>query len=206
MAYRKTEFVENKQKATRERIVRTARALVELGGWKNCSLNAVAAEAGVSVGSVYTHFGKITDLYIDVFEAIAGEEVAILAKIVASSGSASERFLRAVDTFARRALRGRIKAYAVIAEPVAAEVDNVRQKAHAWFIDEFEKIIACGVETGEFRPQNPRISAACVLGLLAETLVIPLSPDAAPLADSGAQLRAEILDFCRRAVGVSSIA
>ena len=206
MAYRKTEFVENKQKATRERIVRTARALVELGGWKNCSLNAVAAEAGVSVGSVYTHFGKITDLYIDVFGAIAAEEVAILAKIVASSGSASERFLQAVDTFARRALQGRIKAYAVIAEPVAAEVDDVRQKAHAWFIDEFEKIIAHGVETDEFRPQNPRISAACVLGLLAETLVIPLSPDAAPLADNGAQLRAEILDFCRRAVGVSSIA
>lgn len=204
MAYRKTEFVENKRKTTRARILQTARALVELGGWRNCTLNKVAADAGVAVGSVYMHFGKITDLYIEVFETIAAEEVALIAEIAEAEGSAAARFAHAFDTFARRALQGRVKAYAVMGEPVAAEVDEVRQKTHAWFINEFEKIIASGTESGEFRPQNPRVSAACVLGLLVETLIIPLSSDAARLADNGVQLRTELLNFARHAVGISS--
>lgn len=204
MAYRKTEFVENKRKATRAKILQTARTLVEQGGWANCSLTKVAADSGVAVGSVYTHFGKITDLYIEVFETIATEEVAVIAAIAASEGTATERFEQAVDTFARRALKGPVKSYAVMGEPVAAEVGLFRQKTHAWFIDKFEKIIASGTETGALRPQNPRISAACVLGLLIETLVIPLSSETGRLADSGTQLRREILEFSRHAVGMSS--
>ncbi|MFC3616475.1 TetR/AcrR family transcriptional regulator [Lutimaribacter marinistellae] len=156
--------------------MRTARGLVEQGGWTNCTLNKAAAGTGVAVGSVYTHFGKITDLYVEVFNDIAKEEIAVIAAIAEGEGTEEHRFSSAVDTFARRALQGPIKAYAVIAEPVAAEVDEVRQKTHALFIDEFERIIAGGLQNGAFRPEKARISAACVLGLLVDALVFQWFP------------------------------
>ena len=204
LAYRKTEFVENKRAQKRERIVSAARGLVEAGGWSNCILTRVAEQAGVSTGSLYSYFNKITDLYIEVFDVIAKEELAIISEIADQSAPASIRFERAVDTFAHRALKGPVRAYAVMGEPVALEVDQVRQQGHALFIAEFEKIIADGVAAGELRPQNPRISAACVLGLLIETLVIPLSNDAPPLANQTQEIRAEILNFSRFAVGMKN--
>ena len=201
MAYRKTEFVKNKRKESRERIVRAARDLVESGGWGNCSLTKVAAASGVATGSVYTHFGKITELYIEVFLAIADEEVAVIADIATSDAPPCERFEAAIVTFARRALRGRVKAYAVIAEPVAAEVDAVRQKHRARFVEQFERIIGDGVSSGDFRTQAPKVAATCVLGALAETLVKPISTQGEKDTSCDAQLQDEILSFCLHAIG-----
>lgn len=201
MAYRKTTFVENKRKATRDRITRAARKLVNSGGWSNCSLNKVSKGAEVSAGSIYTHFGKITDLYTEVFLHIADEEVAVIASIAIADTPALDRFIAAVNTFSGRALKGRAKAYAVIAEPVAPEVDATRQRYHAKFIEQYESIIASGVEAGVFRRQNSRVSASCVFGALVETLVMPLSPEDTFPTDSDQRIQEDILLFCLNAVG-----
>lgn len=201
MAYRKTEFVENKRIKTRERIVRAARDLVEAGGWSNCSLTKVARMSGVASGSVYTHFGKITDLYIEVFLAIADEEAAVISDIASSDATPVERFERAIMTFARRALRGRVKAYAVIAEPVAEEVDVIRQKHRVRFVEHLQRIIVDGVSSGDFRLQNPKVAATCVMGALAETLVRPISTPAEPDGTDDKLLQEQILSFCLYAVG-----
>lgn len=201
MAYRKTNFVENKRKETRQRIVRAARALVESGGWDNCSLTKVARVSGVATGSVYTHFRKISELYVEVFLAIADEEVSVIAEIAASDASPCERFEATIITFARRALRGRVKAFAVIAQPVAAEVDAVRQKHRVRFVEQFERIIEDGISTGDFRAQNPRVAATCVLGALAETLVKPISAHGEEDTSCDALLQDEILSFCLHAIG-----
>ncbi|MEM9725133.1 MAG: TetR/AcrR family transcriptional regulator [Pseudomonadota bacterium] len=201
MAYRKTEFVERKRLETRARIVEAAVGQVTRGGWRACVLKSIAREAGVSTGAIYTHFERVTDLYIEAFSTIAEQELAVIGSIVDGSGAPPVRLAAAVETFMARALRGPARAYAVIEEPVAPEVDRVRQLFRRRFVLLFEKIIRDGVALRVFPPQNAEVSAACALGAMAEALIPPLASGRRQSAESVEQLRADVLAFCRRAVG-----
>lgn len=201
MAYRKTEFVERKRLETRARIVEAAVAQVTRGGWRACVLKAIAQEAGVSTGSIYTHFERVADLYIEAFNTIAEQELAIIAGIADGSEAAPARLAAAVETFMARALKGAARAYAVIEEPVAPEVDQARQNFRRRFVLQFEKIIRDGVVTRAFPKQNAEVSAACALGAMAEALIPSLSSGRRQHAESVDQLCADVLAFCRRAVG-----
>ncbi len=204
MAYRKTEFVERKRLATRARIIDAATELVRTGGWKACQLKTVAAAAGVSTGSVYTHFDRIADLYIEVFRGIAEAELEVMAKVADGPEPATERLDVAVDRFAARALRGRVKAYAVIGEPVPRQVEVVRQRYRRRFVTLFQQIIEDGMAEKAFDVQDAATTAACTLGALAEALILPLAPEAEALPDRGNTLRWEVRAFCRRAVGAKT--
>ena len=203
MAYRKTEFVERKRLETRSRIVRAAADLVRESGWKGCLLKSVAECAGVATGSIYTHFAKITDLYKEAYAAIASEELAVMAEVASQEGPAPERLRAALDRFTGRAIRGRVQAYAMIGEPVAAEVDALRQQYRRRFAEPFEAIIRDGVASGEFAEQDPVSAAACILGALSEAMISPLAPEAMAQPDQGSALRRKVSAFCLRAVGAA---
>lgn len=200
MAYRRTQLVEQKQKESRHRIVSAARRLVVTGGWCNCLLTNIAKESGVATGSIYTHFAKITDLYIEVFVKIADEELAVISEIARSNGSPEDRLVKAINVFSFRAMRGRTKAYAVMAEPVAPEVEAVRQDFRKRFVDEYETIVTQGAREGVFRSQNSKVSANCIVGAISETLVQPLSAHAELGTKEDSQIQAEILAFCLCAI------
>ena len=117
MAYRKTEFVERKRLETRARIVEAATSLVRVAGWRGCVLKTVAQRAGISTGSLYTHFTKISDLYTEAYNVIATGEYAVIAEIAKGDEPPLERLTTAIDTFTGRAIRGRVQAYAMIGEP-----------------------------------------------------------------------------------------
>lgn len=206
MAYRKTEFVERKRLETRARIVDAAASLVRVAGWRGCQLKAVAERAGVSTGSLYTHFSKITDLYTEVYRLIAEAENAALLAVAAQDGPAVDRLRAAIDAFTGRALRGRVQAYAMIGEPVPPEVEALRQRVRRRFAEPFEAIIRDGIEAGAFAPQDPVVSAACILGSLSESMISPLAPEAAAQTDQGEALRRRVCDFCLRAVGAPAAA
>jgi uncharacterized membrane protein YcjF (UPF0283 family) len=62
-------------------------------------------------------------------------------------------------------------------------------------------LVAQGVQTGEFAPQVPSVSAAALVGIIAESLVGPLSWTAADKPGLQAEdLIAAIQAFCLRAV------
>ena len=56
MPYRPTERTEARRAATRERIVAAALDQVAAGGYASAGVQAVAARAGVAVGTLYRHF------------------------------------------------------------------------------------------------------------------------------------------------------
>jgi hypothetical protein len=100
----------------------------------------------------------------------------IVAKIAAGgSGSPTERLTAAVSVFARRALRSGRRAYAMIAEPTAPEVEVVRLQIRAELARVFSPIVAGGVASGELPPQAPAISGTALVGAVSEVLVGPLS-------------------------------
>ncbi|MEJ7833741.1 MAG: TetR/AcrR family transcriptional regulator [Nocardioides sp.] len=160
--------------ATRARIVGAAHGLIAERGYAGCSVALVADAAGVATGSVYRHFPTKGDLFAEVFRVATQREVDAVAEAGAKPGTIGERVSAAVETFARRALKSPRLAFALIAEPVDPQVEAARLVYRRAYRDIFAQVIADAVDAGELPAQDPEVSAAAVVGAMAEALVVPL--------------------------------
>jgi AcrR family transcriptional regulator len=200
MAYRRTERIKARLADNRARILHAARTLVAEHGFRDTQVALVASLADVAVGTVYRYFPSKADLFAEIVRTVSRREVDVLREIADSDGSASERLAAAVRAFASRALRGRRLAYAVIAEPVDPEVDDVRLEYRRIHCSTFERILREGIEEGQFPPQDVAASAACLVGAFIEGLVGPLAMEFPNDHDDGAKLIDTIERFALRAV------
>ncbi len=199
MAYRPTERTAARKAAVRSRIVTAARELVAHGGYVEAQVATVASRAGVATGTVYRHFPSKADLFAEVFRDASQREVdAVLASAANAGDSAAGRIAAAVETFARRALRGRRLAWALIAEPVDPAVEAERLVFRRAYRDAFATVIEAGVTDGELPEQDPPSSAAALVGAIGEALVGPVSPTADRRDPE--LVVASLRDFCIRAV------
>ncbi|MGH2966264.1 MAG: TetR/AcrR family transcriptional regulator [Solirubrobacterales bacterium] len=199
MPYRPTERTVARNAETRRRIVAAARGLIAGGGYAEAQVAAVAARAGVATGTVYRHFPSKADLFAEVFREASQHEVDAVTAAAGEAGrSAVARIAAAVETFARRALRGRRLAWALIAEPVDPAVEAERLVFRRAYRDAFAGVIADGVDSGELPAQDPELSAAALVGAIGEALVGPVSPTAA--TEEAESVIAMLRDFCIRSV------
>lgn len=200
MAYRPTERTEARKAATRERIVSASRELIAHGGYAEAQVAAVAESAGIATGTVYRHFPSKSELFAEVFRNASQHEVDAVIEAASSNGesSAAARIASAVETFARRALRGHRLAWALIAEPVDPAVEAERLVFRRAYRDAFAEVIAEGVASGELPEQDPVVAAAALVGAIGEALVGPVSPTAGK-HDPEAVI-ASLKDFCIRSV------
>jgi AcrR family transcriptional regulator len=198
MPYRPTERTETRRAEVRARIVAAARELIARGGYAAAQVSAVAEAAGVATGTVYRHFPSKAELFAEVFREASQREVDAIAEVAEAPGGARERIAAAVETFARRALRGRRIAYALLAEPVDPGVEAERLAFRRAYRDVFAGVIADGVASGELPEQEPELAGAALVGAIGEALVGPLSP-ASSARDADAFVVA-LTDFCVRSV------
>jgi AcrR family transcriptional regulator len=174
--YRPTERTEARRAATRERIVAAALEQVGDGGYASAGVQAIAARAGVAVGTVYRHFPSKGDLFAEAFRRASQRELDVVVEVSSPDGrSARERVAAAVEAFARRALAGPVMAYALLAEPVDPAVEAERLRFRTGYRDAFARVLEDGVRDGELRPHDTRTVAAAYVGALGEALVGPLS-------------------------------
>jgi AcrR family transcriptional regulator len=201
MAYRRTERVEERLAETRERILAAALELVAKGGYRAASIAAVADRAGVATGSVYRHFDSKAELFAEVFRRASGRELAVVREIARRDDvSPLGRLTAALETFARRALRGRRLAYALLAEPADPAVDEERLRFRRAYRDGFARLLREAIAAGELPRQDVPVAAAALVGAMAEALVGPLSPSAR--AADADELVGSIVRFCSRAMGM----
>jgi AcrR family transcriptional regulator len=182
LAYRETKHTLAKKADTRLRLLKAARRLVQQGGFAAASASAVAKESGVAAGTIYRHFPNKSELVAEVFRYATEREVAAVAQAcdaqdVDCGKTAADKLTAAVETFAQRALLGRTLAYALIAEPVDPRVEQERLRYRFAYAEIFEDVIALGIQRGEFVAQNCQITAAALVGMLAESLVGPLKKE-----------------------------
>jgi AcrR family transcriptional regulator len=200
MAYRTTERTEARRAETRHRITTAARELIAEGGYVNAQVAAVADRAGVAVGTVYRYFPSKSDLFAEVFREASQHEVdAMRAAIEESAGPAGDRVAIGIETFARRALRGRRLAWALLAEPVDPAVEAERLHFRHSYRDLMAEVIAEGIQAGELPAQDVDATAAALIGAIGEAMLGPLSPTANG-GDPDA-LIASLINFCTRAIG-----
>jgi AcrR family transcriptional regulator len=200
MAYRITERTEARRIAVRSRIVIAARELISEGGYVAAQIAAVAARADVAVGTVYRHFPSKSDLFAEVFREASQHEVdAMREAIEATSGPAADRVAAGVEAFARRALRGRRLAWALLAEPVDPAVEAERLHFRHSYRDLMAAVITEGIAAGDLPNQDVEVTAAALIGGIGETMLGPLSPTSN--GGDPEELIASLIEFCTRAIG-----
>jgi AcrR family transcriptional regulator len=189
---------------TRERLLAAAQELIEDGGYGAASVVAIAERAGVAAGTLYRHFPSKEELFVEVFRSVCErEELAMRAAAAGlpESTAAVERLQTVLATFARRALRNRRLAWALIAEPVDPRVDAERIAYRARYAELIATGLAAGIAAGELPAQNVDLTAAALVGGCGEALVGPLSPLAAGGEPSADEIVEGLRTFVGRAVG-----
>jgi AcrR family transcriptional regulator len=193
VAYRATPRTEARRAEVRDRIVRAAFDLIRRGGYREAPIAAVAAAAGVATGTVYRHFPSKAELFAEVFRVASQHEVDAVADAMAAPGTAPERIAAGVETFARRALRGRRLAWALLAEPVDPAVEEERLVFRRAYAQVFSSSLREGVRDGSLPAQDPDLTAVALVGAIGEVLT-------QPHASADETLVASLVRFCLRSI------
>lgn len=203
MAYKSTSKTEAHRLKTRQRILDEATKLVYSGGFKAISMSEVATNANIATGSIYRHFPSRADLCAELFRIYTELEVSNMNEIAKLDIPIHEKLTMSVEVFARRAIKGRNLAWALIAEPLDPLLENERLHYRKAYADIFSKSIKSGIKEGTLVKQDANISAAALVGALAETLVGPLSPANHKTLDEREKkkLIKSMSLFCQRALG-----
>lgn len=203
MAYRRTARVETRLADNRARILRAARTLVSDGGFRRAQVAAVAAAAGLATGSVYRYFPSKAHLMVELLRSTCAREVEVVQAIAAGDGPAHDRLADALRAFVERALKGDRLAYAIVAEPASAEIEDARQEVKRELSLIFAGLVDDAATAGDVSRQDPNIAGACIVGAMLEGLMGPLARDRADEDDEA--VAAGIVAFCLRALGHDKI-
>jgi AcrR family transcriptional regulator len=142
----------------------------------------VTERAGVAAGTLYRHFPSKAELFAELFRSVCDREAAAM--------EAESDVESVLMTFAERALRNPRLAWALIAEPVDPLVERERLEYRRRYAAHLARLLAA---TGD---PSPELTAAALVGGLAEALVGPLA--SRPDIDG-------LRTFVRRAVGARTL-
>lgn len=90
---------------TRTALLRAAGRVFAEHGFHRATLEAVAAEAGVSKGALYHYFPSKEQLFLALLEDRLGAGLSDIEAVIAERGSHSEQLGAAIETFLRRVNR-----------------------------------------------------------------------------------------------------
>ena len=176
MPYRRTENVVRRLAEREETILAAASAIAAEGGMGAVQIAAVAARAGIAAGTVYRYFPAKTDLVAELIAAIAGRELEAMHAAADAAPGPLSALAAAIATFAARALSERRLAWAVMGEPVDAQVDAMRLDFRQSLAAELETRIKAAIEGRHLPDQDSRRAAPAIVGALMEGLLGPLAP------------------------------
>jgi AcrR family transcriptional regulator len=203
MPYRRTDNVIRRQAVRQAKIVDAARQVAAEGGMGAVQIVPIAERAGIATGTVYRYFPSKTELVTGVVKAISDEEIAAVRNAARAAPGPVSALAASIATFAARALRNRRLAWAVIAEPVDADVEKVRLAYRRALADELQSRIAAAIKAGHLPQQDITLSSSALVGVLLEGLLGPLAPEA---GDNPARTREAVQNLTLlslRALGVN---
>jgi AcrR family transcriptional regulator len=176
MPYRRTENVVRRLAEREQAILDAAGAIAAEGGMGAVQIAMVAGRAGIAAGTVYRYFPSKTDLVAELVAAVAGRELNAMKAAADAAPGPLSALAAAIATFAARALNQRRLAWAVIAEPVDAQVDALRLDFRQSLAAELETRIETAIAGRHLPDQDARIAAPAIVGALMEGLLGPLAP------------------------------
>jgi AcrR family transcriptional regulator len=175
MPYRRTERVVRRLAEREGAILAAATLIAGEGGMGAVHIAAVAKRAGIAAGTVYRYFPAKTDLIAELVAALAERELAAMRAAADSAPGPLSALAASIVTFAGRALNERRLAWAVIAEPVDAQVDVARLDFRQSLVGEFGARIEAAVAGGHLPDLDASVAAPALVGMLTEGLLGPMA-------------------------------
>jgi AcrR family transcriptional regulator len=86
-----------REAAVRRRVFEAAISVFERRGFERASMTAIAAEAGLSSGAIYTYFGSKEELFLATFGSLVEDQERALTEAIAHSPETSQAIELAVD-------------------------------------------------------------------------------------------------------------
>jgi AcrR family transcriptional regulator len=176
MPYRRTENVVRRLAQREDTILAAATGLAAQAGMAAVQIAAVAEHANIAAGTVYRYFPSKTDLVAELVAAVAEREIGAMRAAANAAPGPLSALAAAIFTFAARSLAERRLAWAVIAEPVDADVDAARLDFRQSLAAELAARIRAAIAGGHLPDQDVEVAAPAIVGALLGGLIGPLAP------------------------------
>jgi len=154
---------------SRERILRASAELFHERGYSATSINDITKRLGMVKSALYHHFASKEHILSDILDRGLDDLLVPLEEIAASDMTAMEKLRGAVLHELRSVTQG---IDAPVAAVVLREPSALRPEIRERFIARrdraekiFRQIVSEGIETGEFRPVNPKVFTFAILGM-----------------------------------------
>ncbi len=204
MAYQATEKTAANKAYKYQKIINITQQQIAKAGFASVFMADIAQQAGIATGTLYCYFANKQQLCGEVFRIYTEIEVNLVQQLTSQTDkNAIDKLISAVATFARRAIKSRHLAWSLIAEPLDPALEAQRLKYRQAYCDIYSALIEEGIKQQHFRPQNAVISAAAIVGALAESLLGPLAKSA-QLPINNEQLISSMVAFCLFALGAKN--
>jgi TetR/AcrR family transcriptional repressor of nem operon len=161
-----------KGEATRQRIVARTANLLNKQGYRSTPVSAIMEVAGLQKGGIYRHFDSRTELTLEAFWYAVARMRDRLATALEGHKSATDQLLALLDIVGN-APRDQVFGGGCPIMNLAIESDDADPKLRAaareamnGLIGIFERIIAEGMEQGEFFKKNARTLANSMVATL----------------------------------------
>jgi TetR/AcrR family transcriptional regulator, cholesterol catabolism regulator len=150
----------------KSRIVREAAALFDRSGYHSTSMDDIAQAVGVSKPTLYHHFRSKDDILFSIHEEVIEFNIAQEERRNALGMSAAQQLLELLtDVIELNMTRpGYVRVFFEHYRELPAEQQVEIQEKRDRYRDLVEGVIARGVETGEFRPLEPRLATLFLVG------------------------------------------
>ena len=181
-------------------ILAAAERVFDASGYAATTMETVAAEAGISKGSIYNYFTSKHDLFQQVFAATTAMAEADAAPLLEGSGPAIEKLDKLLDFWSQRLEYHRrigrlvLEFWATAAREQQGQLAAGLAKDYARWRQRLEGVIAQGIASGEFSPDLlPPVAASLVMAVLDGLMV-------QAIMGVGVDANAEFLDSLKQAI------
>ena len=169
-------ITDEQRRATRRSIRDSAATLYAENG-KNVSVRAVAEHAGVSVGTVYSYFGSLSELMQSLWRQPARKLVQQMTQVAKDDLNPAEELEALLGTYVRFASDNQqvFRNAFLYVRPESAEPPPKVPLAEDKFFGLFSQAIARGQQQGQFRSGDPDTLAQIVLSSVHGALALPIN-------------------------------
>lgn len=149
-------------------ILREAAALFRRQGFERTTVRSIADAVGLKKGSLYHYITGKHRLLFEIVEQALEDSLPALEHVASGRAPAAERLRDAVGLHILTLARDRDTVACFIEEGrwLAPEYRSVHQAARDRYEALFRRIVADGIESGEFAPTDVRLAGFAILGIV----------------------------------------
>lgn len=170
-------LTEDQRREIRRRIRDAAARLHTEVGLSGISARAVAERAGVSVGTLYGHFGSLSELMQSLWRTPASRLVHELVRVSEATSEPVERLRELLQAYVRFAADNEqvFRAAFLYVRPESRAAPEQISLQDDRFFRVFRRTIEAGQEQGVFRDGDPELLTQTVLSAVHGALALPVT-------------------------------